>query len=392
MPPNDVELGETELAALAERLDAVDSFITYTIKALAPATLDETTRDTLFEILLDLRLELVDSLAEPPRDGSDPVRSLFVRTWEHLVPVLQAVAEQQSDYQSAVRYLTFIGAGDLLRTLDRAGPGVGLDISSDGLRRLAQILVPDAPADVLQRDDTVDPALREALGFGAPVAAPRDTNQTSWLDWVVRPAHAAARLDTRTVKRLNNWVPKPEDMDTYLPMVRAVLQYVVTEQLKTKDLDRSFREIYRRLVFTAAWQESCWRQFAAKNSKRVPLESGTGDIGMMQINPKVWRGVYDTHGLKWDIGYNARAGADILQHHMINYAIRNSEHKATGQVDSLARSAYAAYNGGPRQYDRYRRKNAPARGKKADALFYEKYRVFSAGNELGVKGCFQGLK
>ena len=82
------------------------------------------------------------------------------------------------------------------------------------------------------------------------------------------------------------------------------------------ELDRRFHEVFRQLLLTAAWQESCWRQFAVKDAKRVPLKSGSGDIGLMQINERVWRGLYDLQGLRWDMVYNARAGTDILE----NYA------------------------------------------------------------------------
>lgn len=128
----------------------------------------------------------------------------------------------------------------------------------------------------------------------------------------------------------------------------------------------------------------------ARNDKRVPVESGSGDVGMMQINPTVWRGFYDLHGLRWDIVYNARAGADILQHHLVRYAIEPGEHRATGSVDNLARAAYAAYNGGPRQYDRYRRADAPAQARKIDGLFYEKYRGIQRDGELAVIACYGG--
>jgi hypothetical protein len=201
---------------------------------------------------------------------------------------------------------------------------------------------------------------------------------------------AADGLDPSVVKKLNNWVPRTKDMDVYLPMVRDVLRHVVAEQLGSTDLDGSFRDLFRWLVFAAAWQESCWRQFVAKNDMRVPVESGSGDLGVMQINPTVWRGLYDLHGLRWDIVYNARAGADILEHYLINYALRHREHETTGLVDNLARSTYATYNGGPRQYDRYRRAGASATETKVDALFYDKYREVKSGKDLAVSACYTG--
>jgi len=120
------------------------------------------------------------------------------------------------------------------------------------------------------------------------------------------------------------------------------------------------------------------------------MESSTGDVGLMQINLRVWKGLYDRHGLNWDIVYNARAGTDILEHYLINYALRHREHETTGKVDNLARSTYAAYNGGPRQYDRYRRA-AKSAGVDVDAIFYEKYQAIKGGNDLAVKGCYVGL-
>ncbi|MDA1077383.1 MAG: lytic transglycosylase domain-containing protein, partial [Proteobacteria bacterium] len=334
-----------------------------------------------------LRRELIAILSNRERQAIDPTRGLFVRAWVKLLPTLQQLAEEQSDQQQALQFLTFISAGDVLQALDELGPGTGIDISADGLRRLARILIP-SEIDPLLQDDAVDPELRRSLGFGPPVPPPQASINRSWLDWFIPSAVAATSVDPAVVKRLNNWVPKQEEMNTYLPMVRDVLRSVVAEHLRTSTLDGNFRQVYRSLVFSAAWQESCWRQFMVQNKMRVPMQSSTGDLGIMQINPGVWRGLYDLHGLRWDIAYNARSGADILEHHMINYAIKQREHLTTGSMDNLARSAYAAYNGGPKQFDRYRRKNASERDKKVDGLFFDKYRQVKSGKELGVKACY----
>ncbi len=385
-------LSPDELARLERRLDALDAFYTGTIKSLAREA-ESQDPAPLLDLLLELRRELIAVLGEPYARVVDPVGTLFVDAWDRLVPVLKVIAEEQPDHGRSLHYLAFISAGDALRALDRLGPGMGIEVSIDGLRRLARILIPDDPDDPLRRDDGVDPELRKSLGFGPPIPPPQVVDDASfndpfWLDWLVPRALAADTLDPAAVRKLNNWVPKARDMNVYLPMVRDVLRHVVAEQLRAKELDGTFHKVYRWLVFAAAWQESCWRQFVAKNDKRVPMQSGTGDLGMMQINPKIWRGLYDLHGLRWDIVYNARAGADILEHHMLNYAIPKGEHQTTGAVDNLARSAYAAYNGGPRQYDRYRRGDTSARGRKIDALFYEKYLQIKSGKELAVASCF----
>jgi soluble lytic murein transglycosylase-like protein len=122
---------------------------------------------------------------------------------------------------------------------------------------------------------------------------------------------------------------------------------------------------------------------------RVPVQSATGDLGMMQINPRVWRGLYDLQGMRWDIVYNARAGADILEHYLTRYALRHGEQRHSGGLDNLARSSYSAYNGGPRQYARYRRSDASTQGRKIDGLFDTKYRALKSGGELAVSACYR---
>lgn len=388
--PAEPRLRDAELAALEDRLDALDAFFTNVIVQLGTGA-DAPAPDALFDVLVELRRDLVAALGAPPNTGVDPARTLFVDAWSALVPVLESLAARQRDRDAALQLLTFIGAGDALRALDALGPSVGLDISTAGLRRLARILIREDGFDPLQHDEGVNPSLRRALGFGEPLPPPSAQRpDASWLDWFVPAAVAADTLDPALVDRLNNWVPRTRDMDRYLPMVRSVLHHVIGRQLANGKVESRFQEVFRSLVFAAAWQESCWRQFTARDDLRVPVESSSGDLGIMQINPRVWRGLYDLHGLRWDIVYNARAGADILEHYLVDYAIRHREHETTGSLDSLARSAYAAYNGGPRQYARYRAADASAAGRKVDALFYEKYREVRAGRELAVTDCYAG--
>jgi len=381
-------LNDYELAQLSSRLDEVDAFFTYAIKSMAVDVGEDPT--TLLDVLVELRRDLIDILTSRERQTSDPARALFIDAWEGLTPLLRLAAGVGTDQAASLRYLTFLGAGDALNALEDLGPAAGIEISSDGLRRLARILLPDDPADPLDHGEGVDPELRRAFGFGAPLPGPRYEVESSWLDWFIPRAVAAAGLNPDRVRRLNNWVPQSGDMDEYLPMVREVLSYVIQEQLRANPLDADFHPVYRRLVFAAAWQESCWRQFVARDDKRVPVQSGSGDVGMMQINPKVWRGFYDLQGLRWDIVYNARAGADILQHHLVNYAIGKEEHRVTGSADNLARATYAAYNGGPRQFDRYRRSGASAQARKIDGLFREKYLAVKEKGEMSVVACYGG--
>jgi hypothetical protein len=386
-PRQEPALSDAELAQLSDRLDTVDAFFTYTIRALARSDRGLT---GLLEVLVELRRDLVDILARREWQPIDPARSLFIRAWEGLTPLLRVSAVRGADKTYSLRYLSFISAGDALRALDQLGPSAGIEVTSDGLRRLARLLIPDDPQDPLSHGEGVDPALREAFGFGPPVPPPRYAPEASWLDWLIPSAVAATSLNPKIRDRLNTWVPKSRDIPEYLPMVREVLHHVIDAQLQSRPMNAEFQPTYRRLVYAAAWQESCWRQFVARNAMRVPVQSGSGDVGMMQINPKVWRGFYDLQGLRWDIVYNARAGADILQHHLLRYGIEKNEHGQTGSMDNLARAAYAAYNGGPRQYDRYRRSGVSAEARKIDALFRDKYQAVKQQGEMAVRSCYSG--
>jgi hypothetical protein len=100
------------------------------------------------------------------------------------------------------------------------------------------------------------------------------------------------------------------------------------------------------------------------------LASRTGDVGMMQINVRVWRGFFSPDKLRWSATYNAGAGAEILFQLLVRYGVREGrEH-----LDNGARATYAAYNGGPARYRRYRQARTVA-----DQAFWDKYQAVAAG-------------
>ena len=150
------------------------------------------------------------------------------------------------------------------------------------------------------------------------------------------------------------------------------------------------RDLFERLVLATAWQESCWRQYVRRKGAVAPLRSSVGALGLMQVNPHVWRGFYAVDGLSWSIGYNARAGSEILLHYLRDYAIARGEETAGGP-DALARASYALYHGGPSHLTRYRQ---PKRWRPAlvavDRAFHAKFREVVAGRELAVRECFAG--
>jgi hypothetical protein len=315
------------------------------------------------------------------------VRRLFVRSWKRLGPVLRRVGDGLPP-ESALHYIGFIAATDALAALDQLGPEVGLEISSDGLRRLARIVAPASTADPLAFDYEIDPELRRLGGFGPPLEAPPpnpDVDLSSWLDRLLPKAWAALAPDA--VARLNRWVPTRGELDDYLPLVRDLLNETASRTLGRRKLDAAFEPTYRWLILAVAWQESCWRQFVRQGQTIRPITSVVGAVGLMQVNQRVWRGMYDVKGLRGDIGYNARAGAKIALHYLADYAVKRGEHK-TAVADAAARAAYCVYNGGPGAIRRYRNPKASRSGKKIDEGFWKKYQAVKAGREMEVAGCW----
>jgi len=187
---------------------------------------------------------------------------------------------------------------------------------------------------------------------------------------------------------LNNVAPNRENLEIYLPQVQDLLNSVTYGTLMTKPLDSSYRKLFHHLALTTAWQETCWRQFQARNGKISTMTSSAGALGMMQIMPLVWKGFYDSNALAKDIEYNAAAGVEILHRYLVRYAIRKGEDKHEGGLENLARASYAAYNGGPKHLSRYRKSSTSNSLKKIDDSFWEKYQQVRDGNQLAVKQCY----
>src|SRR4029450_9128342 len=101
-------------------------------------------------------------------------------------------------------------------------------------------------------------------------------------------------------------------------------------------------DLFRDLVKTVAWQESCWRQFVRDRSGVVPIQSSTGDFGMMQINVRVGRGFFNPVKLRWSAGYNAGAGAEILWQLLGRYGTR----EAGGRLSDAGRASDRGHRGG----------------------------------------------
>lgn len=380
--PVEHALSDAELARWEERWQLMDSLLVLTVKHYAAETQLQELRDALLDVLIESRYRLRDALVETPDTEGDAVRSWFLQSWQALAPVIRRIGLEQPG-QEPLLLFSVVASTDALAALDQLGPSIGLDISADGLRRLARMINGEAGDELLQYSDEVDPELRDLLEGSIKATAP----PSAWrLEFSLFPKAVAA-----TPNSLNSWAPKREDLPEYLPQVAELLEASASTAMAKRNLDPAYEELFRRLVLTTAWQESCWRHYVVSDDRKlVPLRSGTGDVGLMQINERVWRGFYSQHQLRWDIGYNSAAGAEVLIDYLLKYAIRRGEHKQPGGAVNLVRASYSAYNGGPSKTSRYRSEKASAYGKKVDAAFWEKYQQVAAGDELAVSRCLGG--
>src|SRR5579885_172701 len=374
-PAPEPALTPEELRRWEERWQRWDAFLTFVVKRFAGDASGEL-REAVLAVLLDARYDLLAALAPSGPGAPDPVPALFVRTWERLAPVLRREA-RGLPAETALRYTSFIAAGDALAALTRLGPEVGLDISADGLRRLARMVDPTAPGDPVAFSEEVDPELRRLFGFRplpppevpAGVEEPETPAPGGPEAWLEGTAWAAGP------EALASWLPDAGDLEAYLARVRSVLERAQQEALDA-DIAADLVPIYHRLVPATAWQESCWRQFVRARGRIVPLESAVGSVGIMQVNVHVWRGLYAPRGLHWDVAYNARARAEILL-----YYFRDA---ARGDRDpgSLVRATYAMYNAGPQA----RRTRSRGVARVAEAL-WQKYEALGAEGARAVAAC-----
>jgi len=376
-------LSEEELQQWESRWQTMDALLVFAVKHYASATELQELRNALLDLLIQSRYRLRDALASPASRDHDEIRTWFLQTWEELGPVVRKIALEQEG-QEHLLWFSVLTATDALQALDALGPGFGLDISTDGLRRLARLISDEQVGDVLRYDESIDPELQRLFEERFD-SRPSEPSALQFDFSLIPRARAATSLD-----RLNRWSPDRDDLATYLPMVAQLLETSTQHALNKHRLDTSYKPLFKKLVFATAWQESCWRQYVVRNERLEPLRSGSGDVGLMQINERVWRGFYDLQQLRWDIQYNSNAGAEVLLDYLVKYAIRKGEHKQPGGTSNLARASYSAYNGGPSKISRYRQSGVSAYEKKVDTAFWEKYRQVDSGNELAVSGCLGG--
>src|SRR5262245_20649791 len=362
-------LTEAELDALDQALQPWDAFLAYTVKQLALDTEDRALRQRLFTLLLESRHELAAILSGDIRTVGDPVRALFIDAWSELRTIL-----------GDSRYAVFLDAGDTLLALDRAAPGLGMRVSSDGLRQLARSLRPGSAGDPLAYDWAVDPQLGALFGVEALPPPEPTIPGRSWLDLFITRAHAAPEKQP-----LDPWAPSRVELAAYEARIGALLRRTSSAELQKTGLAEPYVGIYRSLLPATALIESCWRQYERRGDAVSYVRSGSGSVGIMQINQHVWRGFYDVQRLRWDTAYNVRAGSQILMRYMKDYAIPYAER--SGDVSHTPRAAYAVYNAGPRAVGRFAKVPPHPREARVDERLRSLFEGIEAGGQVDLRSC-----
>lgn len=411
----DADLDERQL----ERLDA---FMVNVVKLLDSDITDSVLRWRLTALLLDSRYRLVEILNSSQPFDQDPVRTLFLEDWERLRAILLDDAAGASGHSRLLRYAAFLNAGNALLALDAALPGLGMWISADGLRAVLRALAPAAPEHGLEYGYEVDPALRELFGLPPePPPLPHDTdvenpgeldseppetesrdsesesggNTTNHLpllarllDFLIPNAHSATAVSDRVTelqRLLGRRIVRRDELPGYAALIAELLEVIGRSELAARAAPQAAAKVYLDLLPATALIESCWRQFKQEDNKLTYLASSAGAVGIMQINQRVWRGLYDVERLKWEVAYNARAGAQILLRYLEGPGLDVVER--TGTHEHLARATYAAYNGGPGSAGRFLRKDGALKPGPVDRKLWSYYQGFAAGGVADLQRC-----
>src|SRR5437762_1473386 len=112
--------------------------------------------------------------------------------------------------------------------------------------------------------------------------------------------------------RLDRWLPRADELPAYRDAVGRLLVLVAGRTAGANAVEARFEHLYGVLVPAVAWQESCWRQFVERDGQVTYLLSKSGDVGIMQVNRRVWRCFFDLALLGSGIAFNPGVGAGTL--------------------------------------------------------------------------------
>jgi hypothetical protein len=414
-PPSktpEAALSPEELQEFSSAWEAYDAFLVHIIQTLVTQPLTPDERQIIFNALIDTRHRFVDALAGGKTSGKDFVRVQFISVWNQLSPVFRNHLGKDPS-KALLAYIAFFSASDALSALDQVGPALGIEISRDGLIRLARLVSGQERIDLAYTGET-NTDLRTVLGMGEPIpvigpaynqdeltlpepetiALPPGTSgwlRLPFLRHLLEPrcAWAEEGISSAELRQIRQWIAEPGNLDTFVQQVQVLLADVTDADLKKSTIPQSRRDLFRQIVSASAWQESCFRQYLIDKGKITYLRSyNNTSVGLMQVNERVWRSLYDLKALRWDIRYNAQAGCDILDQYFTRYALP----KGGKSMDSnaLAGSLYAMYNSGPGDFKKYQDRLKTGKLMQTDKLFNEKFLWVQQEKWNNISRCLGG--
>ena len=246
--PATVPLSKSELDRFIEVWETWDALLVHMMVSLSEKTLSEDEQQILLDTLLETRYRFSADLAND-QVGEDFVKKQFLWAWKQIAPIFRRHLTEGSSRQT-LGYLTFFTASDALTALDELGPAFGIEISREGLIRLARLLG-DLPSGSLEYQPEADHRLRQIFGLepipeGSDVegqAVPMDleipdTGLEKHLRWrpfltfLVTPRQALASEKQVTIGRLKPWIGPKSAIDAYLVRIKKILKQTATETVK----------------------------------------------------------------------------------------------------------------------------------------------------------------
>ncbi len=392
------EVSEEEYARVLELWQVWDAYLMYQLKLFTEIPLNGDERHILLDTMLTTRYAFSEAFERKSLTDAF-VREQFLWSWNQLSPLFRRHLLQQST-RDIVGYLAFFSANDALAALDKLGPSIGIEISADGFRRMAALLseeplqfIPEGAADPSLRSILgLDPLEEPPLDFDKPVPIPADEEdaptsrlqpQSLWQAlWGSGTAWAASG-QKQSMAEIRDWTAEFTSAEQLLLRVTTVLRGAARQKNRNLQLpvDSGW---FEKMVIAAAWQESCFRQYHVNKQTITYLLSYNGtSVGLMQVNEKIWKGIYNTQQLRWNAEYNVRAGCEILALYLRDYLLKEKAPiNLAGKKGErfLAGWLYALYNGGPSQRKSYLKRRQTGKLYQSDTLFMEKFEKVSAGN------------
>ncbi len=398
----DTTISPAERARLIKLWETWDVFLVRLITLLASEPLNPEDQQLLADVLLDTRYAFAAALEEQDLE-KDFVRMQFILVWRSLAPLFRRQLYAKPS-ENILGYLAFFTAADALLVFDQMGPTLGIEVSQQGLLRLAAMLIgKETP---LPYTLDVDLGLRKLLQLPPMEAQPKsngdDEIQEIDLPYDKKTRGPLSRVsdfflpsaygaELPPLAAILDWQVPDDDISGYAERVRGVLAEASNSVLTKQQLPQQLHGMFQTMIVAMAWQESCFRQFIEKDGKPTFLLSyNQSSVGVMQINERVWRGLYDNKQLRWDIRYNARAGCEIAEFYLRRYILQGKGQAQGPQAGLLPGIVYAMYNGGPGQYEKYLARKKSGKTYPSDKSFAEKLRWVEERDWERISECLSG--